>query len=612
MTDIEHQTESYNQVAERPRTAPSPHVANTPQTPDGLCEKYCFVRELGHGSQAKVFEAIELATNEHVAIKELCIDSVKTWKEYDLFMREAKVLQSINFDGVAKFHEAIELLDQPAPRAYIVQAFIPGRSIAQTMASGFRLNFQHVCQIAIELIDLLEKLHKHDPPIIHRDIKPSNIMLTPQAGDQYKPYLIDFGAVANPVVQSGGSTIAGTYGYMPPEQLMGRPTSASDIYALAATLVYLLTGVDPATMQVNDFRLVIEPAMQNQPQVVTRLMRQMLAPDASNRLCDYDKLRNAFKAFLNNDFSNLKLDQTSNASRFSLKKVTHLGQAGNIDLWSELPDQVPREIPKLYKTFDVVDMNGQKTDFSSAWHTLVHSNNSRLSNNKFSRLLLAASFILGPVVIIVISTLLAIIVTSKFKGALTVFNYLGSINFFVFYILTGLISVFITSVILRCKDQNKIRQLAINIPDFDHKTEIVSQYDEDLITIQKIIKTGTKTIATVIDICLLPPDIEYEEDYVLNYNGHEQFATYYHGIPNFVIRYSFNPPEDNNPNDLIQAVVVHHDPTLTLQPGSPLPILYMIKKYDTDQDGPLRVISMPYPFPVEDIVQLNDIFYEGN
>ena len=39
MTDIEHQTESYNQVAERSRTAPSPHVANTPQTPDGLGKK---------------------------------------------------------------------------------------------------------------------------------------------------------------------------------------------------------------------------------------------------------------------------------------------------------------------------------------------------------------------------------------------------------------------------------------------------------------------------------------------------------------------------------------------------------------------------------------------
>ena len=64
-------------------------------------------------------------------------------------------------------------------------------------------------------------------------------------GDQYKAWLIDYGAVANPQVQSGGSTVAGTFGYMPSEQLTGNPIPASVIYSLAAVIVYVLSGRSP-------------------------------------------------------------------------------------------------------------------------------------------------------------------------------------------------------------------------------------------------------------------------------------------------------------------------------------------------------------------------------
>ena len=97
------------------------------------------------------------------------------------------------------------------------------------------------------------------------DIKPSNLMLTPLENGRYKVTLLDFGAVANPQVQNGGSTVAGTYGYMPPEQLMGQAQPASDIYALAALAVEMLSGTSPADIAVCDFKLVIEPYLQHLP-----------------------------------------------------------------------------------------------------------------------------------------------------------------------------------------------------------------------------------------------------------------------------------------------------------------------------------------------------------
>jgi serine/threonine protein kinase len=105
----------------------------------------------------------------------------------------------------------------------------------------------------MQLLDILKQLHAHEPPVIHRDIKPSNILLKALGGDDYEVYLIDFGAVANPQVQGGGSTVAGTFGYMAPEQLTGKPCPASDIYSLAAVAVYLISGRSPADMPMKDF-----------------------------------------------------------------------------------------------------------------------------------------------------------------------------------------------------------------------------------------------------------------------------------------------------------------------------------------------------------------------
>ena len=262
-----------------------------------LSERYQTVKVLGHGAQATVYQAERLSDHTQVAIKKLNIGSVKTWKEYDLFHREADVLSSLKLDGIAEFYEATDDLEAIQPCSYIVQEYIQGRSLQDMIQSGSRFSIDRIYEIILQLLDLLEKLHTHEPPIIHRDIKPSNVLLRPREGAWYQVCIIDFGAVANPQVQGGGSTVAGTLGYMPPEQLTGKPTPASDIYALGAVAVYMLTGKSPADMPVKDFHLIFEPDMQNMMPAVVETLRQMLEPDSAKRLCDYDILRNRFKDF---------------------------------------------------------------------------------------------------------------------------------------------------------------------------------------------------------------------------------------------------------------------------------------------------------------------------
>jgi serine/threonine protein kinase len=90
------------------------------------------------------------------------------------------------------------------------------------------------------------------PAVLHRDIKPSNIIW----GKNRQAYLVDFGAVQEKAKAEGATfTVVGTGGYAPPEQLWGRAVPASDLYALGATLIHLLTGTAPVDLPQRQMRL---------------------------------------------------------------------------------------------------------------------------------------------------------------------------------------------------------------------------------------------------------------------------------------------------------------------------------------------------------------------
>ncbi len=122
---------------------------------------------------------------------------------------------------------------------YLIRELVSGNSLANWVEKGWHPTEAQVKKIAIQLLNILIYLHQLKPPIIHRDIKPQNIILQPDG----KILLVDFGAVQDIYRQtvSFSGTFVGTIGYMPPEQLRGKAYSASDLYSLGATLLYLLT-----------------------------------------------------------------------------------------------------------------------------------------------------------------------------------------------------------------------------------------------------------------------------------------------------------------------------------------------------------------------------------
>ncbi len=124
---------------------------------------------------------------------------------------------------------------------YLVMDYVEGANLEDELAAhGGSLPESRVIEIARELCDVLIYLHGLHPPVIYRDMKPGNVILTPSG----RAVLIDFG-IARIFTPKGKATLIGTPGFAPPEQYTGQVDERSDIYGLAATLHYLLTGRDP-------------------------------------------------------------------------------------------------------------------------------------------------------------------------------------------------------------------------------------------------------------------------------------------------------------------------------------------------------------------------------
>ncbi len=127
----------------------------------------------------------------------------------------------------------------------IVQTLAEGQSLFDAVASGWKPTIDEAKDIAAQILEILIYLHALNPPVIHRDIKPQNIIIN----DDGEIYLVDFGAVQDTYYTvTGGSTVVGTYGYMAPEQFRGQAYLSTDLYGLGTTLLYLLTGTDPAVL----------------------------------------------------------------------------------------------------------------------------------------------------------------------------------------------------------------------------------------------------------------------------------------------------------------------------------------------------------------------------
>jgi serine/threonine protein kinase len=219
--------------------------------------RYQLKQQLGNNAGRQTWLAVDLATQtrEQVIVKLLPFSPQLHWDDLKLFEREAQVLKHLNHPYIPKYRDYFSTKPSTSgelPWFGLVQDYIPGDCLQQLLNKGKRFTEAGVKKIAIQLLEILIYLHELSPAVLHRDIKPSNIIW----GKNRQAYLVDFGAVQEKAKAEGATfTVVGTGGYAPPEQLWGKAVPASDLYALGATLIHLLTGTAPADLPQRQMRL---------------------------------------------------------------------------------------------------------------------------------------------------------------------------------------------------------------------------------------------------------------------------------------------------------------------------------------------------------------------
>jgi len=127
-------------------------------------------------------------------------------------------------------------------RIFVVQEYVEGKNLAQTVEDQFILSEAEVIDLLISAASALNPFHRQQ--IIHGNIRPSSLI---QRSEGNKVTLVDFRLV-NAAINSLPDSKAG---YIPPEQIAGRATCVSDIYALGMTAIHVLTGTSPQDLEKN-------------------------------------------------------------------------------------------------------------------------------------------------------------------------------------------------------------------------------------------------------------------------------------------------------------------------------------------------------------------------
>ncbi|WP_019498517.1 serine/threonine-protein kinase [Pseudanabaena sp. PCC 6802] len=216
-----------------------------------LRDRYIIRKVIGQGGMGRTYVAEDTERfNEICVLKEFIPLSQSpdiASKAKELFLREASTLYQIRHPQVPEFRATFEANG----RLFLVQDYVEGRSYRELLSErrrgGQLFTEAEVVTLLKQVLPIL--IYLHDREIIHRDISPENLML--RSTDR-KPVLIDFGVVKEAATQLQShlglpqSTVAGKPGYAPPEQLQtGHAYASSDLYALAVTVVVLLTGKEP-------------------------------------------------------------------------------------------------------------------------------------------------------------------------------------------------------------------------------------------------------------------------------------------------------------------------------------------------------------------------------
>ena len=246
-----------------------------------LPDRYEILRELGRGGAGVTYLARDALLGREVVVKLLHFGLLGDWKAVELFEREASVLKGLHHERIPAYVDFFSADREGVPQFVLVREYVSGSSLQGRVDGGWRGTEAEIRDIGVRLIRIIAYIHSVRPPVIHRDINPRNIIVR----EDSEVFLVDFGGVQDAIRLSAGgtSTIVGTPGYTPMEQFVGRASVRSDLYAAAATLLFLLTHRNPADLPLKDMKVDFPSVIQITSPGLSRVLSNWLEPDESRR-----------------------------------------------------------------------------------------------------------------------------------------------------------------------------------------------------------------------------------------------------------------------------------------------------------------------------------------
>ncbi|MGA7275743.1 MAG: protein kinase [Candidatus Udaeobacter sp.] len=237
--------------------------------------------ELGHGAMGITYRAIDVNLGSQVALKVITARFSNQTDARERFRREARVAAQLRHPNVASvFHFG----ETPSGQCFYAMELVEGETLEARVRREGPLGTQLVIEIAEQVARALLAAERHG--LVHRDLKPSNLMLVPndqENGHAPGVKVIDFGLAEAFTGEDDGQDskrtgFTGTPGYASPEQygaVAQKLDSRSDIYSLAASLWYALTGRAPFVGRNSE---ELRDSQMNRPPPVT-LLRKAKVPE---------------------------------------------------------------------------------------------------------------------------------------------------------------------------------------------------------------------------------------------------------------------------------------------------------------------------------------------
>lgn len=246
-----------------------------------IISHYRILERLGAGGMGEVYKAEDTRLHRHVALKVLLDNGVHTAQARARFLREAQASSALNHPNIVTIYEIDEVERQGERYSFIVMEYIPGRTLKELAGA---CSLEEAVEIVLQIADALAQAHERG--IVHRDIKPSNVIIS----EHTRVKILDFGVAkfdplpleegetaslfATEVVKTLPGAVIGTYGYMSPEQALGKEVDyRSDIFSLGVVAYELIAGQPP--FKGNSALAVVDAIIHAEPPPLARFNLQV-------------------------------------------------------------------------------------------------------------------------------------------------------------------------------------------------------------------------------------------------------------------------------------------------------------------------------------------------